>query len=122
MNAQSQALDPITQCLKATNTGTQCGPISQTGQVIPQRHEAQEPVRVADYYCVERNIRGGQTWANAMQACTRYQAQQSIGGYGQALPDSTQRDLIEAQTWAQNAYSQCLKSSSAVATYCGPPP
>ena len=56
-----------------------------------------------------------------MQACTRYQPQQSIGGFGQMFPDETERDILDAQAGAINAFSQCVKSS-VPGTYCGPPP
>ena len=72
-------------------------------------------------YCVERYIRGGQSWANAMKACTRYQPQQSIGGYGQSFPDAMQRDILDAQAAEINAFRQCVQSA-APGTCCGPPP
>jgi hypothetical protein len=121
VNAYGQALVDYTACLRFTGNAARCGASPEAVQVLQQRHPLQQDVRVTDYYCVERQIRGGQPWANAMQACTRYQQQQSIGGYGQMFPDATERDILDAQTGAINAFSQCV-TSSAPGTYCGPPP
>ena len=101
--------------------GGRCGAARETVQALQQRNALQQDVRVVDYYCVDRQIRAGQPWANAMQACTRYQPQQSIGGYGQVVPDSTERDVLDAQAGALNAFTECIKTA-APGTYCGPPP
>lgn len=106
-------------CLRNAGNAGRCGASPESAQVLQQR--LQQDVRVTDYYCVDRHIRAGQPWANAMQACTRYQPQQSIGGFGQMYPDETERDILDAQAGAMNAFSQCVKSS-APGTYCGPPP
>jgi len=121
VNAYGQALADYASCLHITGNAARCGVLPEAVATLQQRQQLQQDVRVVDYYCVERQIRGGQPWANAMQACTRYQPQQSIGGYGQAFPDATERDILDAQTGAINAFSECVKSS-APGTYCGPPP
>ena len=121
VNAYGQALVDYAGCTRVTGNANRCGPLPEAIQSLQQRHPAQADVRVTDYYCVERLIRGGQPWANAMQACTRYQPQQSVGGYGQSFPDETERDVLDAQAAAMNAFSQCVKSGGR-GTYCGPPP
>ena len=112
MNGQTGALTARTGCQQARNGAGKCGSAFE--------HQPQQQVRVTDYYCVDRFIHGGQSWANAMQACTRYQAQQSIGGYGQTMPDAAQRDVLDAQAGALDAFTRCLKSSPAGGRYCGP--
>ncbi len=121
VNAYGQAFADYGACLRMTGNAARCGAPPESVQVVQQRHMLQQDVRVVDYYCVDRQIRGGQPWVNAMQACTRYQPQQSIGGFGQTLPDSIERDILDAQAAAVNAFSQCVKSSTP-GTYCGPPP
>jgi hypothetical protein len=121
VNAYGQALTDYGACLRITGNAGRCGALPETVQVGQQRHQLQQDVRVTDYYCVDRQIRGGQPWANAMQACTRFQPQQSIGGFGQSFPDATERDILDAQTGTINAFTECVKTS-APGTYCGPPP
>jgi hypothetical protein len=121
VNAYTQRLADYGTCLRFTGNARRCGAPPEAVQALQQRHTQQQDVRVTDYYCVDRHIRGGQPWGNAMQACTRYQPQQSIGGYGQELPDATERDILDAQTGAMNAFSQCVQAGVPGA-YCGPPP
>ena len=121
VNAYGQAFADYTQCVRVTGNVNRCGVLPEAVETVQQRNPGQLDVRVTDYYCVERYIRGGEPWANAMQACTRYQPQQSIGGYGQSFPDATERDIIDAQAAAFKAFSECVKSA-APGTYCGPPP
>ena len=122
VNAYSQALVDYSACLGFTGNARRCGaPPEAVQSRLERRNSGQQDVRVTDYYCVDRQIRSGQPWANAMQSCTRYQQQLSIGGYGQSFPDETQRDILDAQAAAMNAFSQCV-TSSAPGTYCGPPP
>jgi hypothetical protein len=121
VNAYGQSFADYGQCVRATGNFNRCGASPEATQSMQQRNPGQLDVRVTDYYCVERYIGGGQPWANAMQACTRYQPQQSIGGYGQSFPDATERDILDAQAGAINAFSACVKAA-APGTYCGPPP
>ena len=121
VNAYGQALVDYSACLQVTGSASRCGTRPEAVATAQQRQPLQQDVRVTDYYCVERLIRGGQPWANAMQACTRYQPQQSIGGYGQMYPDATERDILDAQAGAINAFTHCVQSSPP-GTYCGPPP
>ena len=114
-----QAFADCTQCTRVTGNVNRCGALPESVSTAQQRNPGQLDVRVTDYYC-ERYIRGGEPWFNAMQACTRYQPQQSIGGYGQSFPDATERDILDAQAAAIKAFSQCVQSA-APGTYCGPP-
>ncbi len=122
VNAYAQALADYSACLQVTQAAIRCGAPPETAQSFQHRHTLQQEARVTDYYCVERLIRNGQTWANAMQACSRWQAPQSIGGFGQVVPDATERDILNAQTGTLNAFAECLKSGTPGTKYCGPPP
>ena len=73
MKAQTEALQAYSLCMQATNDAAKCGPPPQVSY-SPQRQ--QQRVQVTDYGCVDSNVRSGQTYANAMKFCTRYQAQQ----------------------------------------------
>ena len=121
VNAYGQALVDYNACLGFTGNARRCGAPPEAVQARQQRQSVQQDVRVTDYYCVDRHIHAGQPWANAMQACTRWQPQQSIGGFGQAFPDATERDMLDAQTGVINAFSECVKRGPP-GTYCGPPP
>lgn len=122
VNAYAQSLVDYSACLQVTGTASRCGAPPESAQTFQQQHVLQQEVRVTDYYCVDRLIHGGQTWVNATQACSRWQAQQSIGGFGQVVPDATERDILEAQTGALKAFTECVKSSPPGTKYCAPPP
>ena len=122
VNAYAQSLADYTACLQVTRTASRCGVTPESAQTFQPRHVLQQEVRVTDYYCVDRFIRGGQTWFNAMQACSRWQQQQSIGGFGQVVPDATERDILDAQTGALKAFTECVKSAAPGTKYCAPPP
>ena len=67
--AQTEALQAYARCLQTTNDASKCGPPPQVN--APQfQQPQQQQVQVTDYGCVDGNVRGGQTFANAMSACT----------------------------------------------------
>ncbi|MGH8850615.1 MAG: hypothetical protein ACREYD_06445 [Casimicrobiaceae bacterium] len=105
MEAQTWAINAYTSCLRATNDASKCGPPPQMNFPPRRQYQAQQRVPVTDYGCVDGNIRGGQTWANAMQACTRYQAQQRIPVTDYGCVDGNVRG---GQTYA-NAMSACTR-------------
>lgn len=121
VNAYAQSLADYSACLQVMGTASRCGAAPESAQTFQQRHGLQQEVRVTDYYCVDRLIHDGQAWVNAIQACSRWQAQQSIGGLGQTVPDATERDILNAQTGALKAFTECVKSAAPGTKYCGPP-
>lgn len=106
MDAQAAALQAYTRCLQVTNDASRCGPPPQVS--YPTQSPSQQRVPITDYGCVEGDMRGGLSWAQAMQACTHYEIQGYTGGYSGAIQAQSQSRLMEAQARAWDAYRRCV--------------